>query len=378
MRSYKSRLRRRRIAECFRRNPAPFFALALAYAVGCGAALRSTGFDDYLTMLYGQCSAFYNSVIDTVQQLKKNTDNSLHTQQPAAQPYQAQAEDTTVITATPPKLNTAQPKALPTILSQILDIEKAYAMAVPVSFAEPATLQFKNCTDYSIIPAEILEAGSGIHIDSVGPQILVIHTHGSEAYTQAETDTYVESDPYRTVDNSHNMVRIGDELCSILESRGIQTVHDTTLFDYPNYNDSYTRSMAAIEDWLEEYPSIKIVLDLHRDAIEYSDGSAYKTECTVDGAPSAQILIISGTNNSGLYHPNWQANLAFGFTLQSAMDAAYPGLTRPLKISQYRYNMHATTGSLLIEVGSHGNTLQEALTAIRCFGNTLADVLLNT
>lgn len=379
MRSYKSRLRRRRLAERFRRNPAPFFALALACAVGCGAALRSPEFDDYLTMLCGQCSAFYLSIIDTVQPLKENTGDALHTQQPAAQPYQAQAaDDATPVITTPPELNTTPSKALPIILSQVLDIEKATAMAMPLSFAEPATLQFKNCTDYSIAPAEILKAGSGIHIDSSGPQILVIHTHGSEAYTQDNTDTYVESDPYRTTDNEHNMVRVGDELCSILDSRGIQTVHDTTLFDYPNYNDSYTRSMEAIDGWLEEYPSIKIVLDLHRDAIEYSDGSAFKTECTVDGLPSAQILIISGTNDSGLYHPNWRDNLAFGFTLQSAMDAAYPGLTRPLKISQYRYNMHATTGSLLIEVGSHGNTLQEALTAIRCFGNTLADVLLNT
>ncbi len=245
-----------------------------------------------------------------------------------------------------------------------------------LSMVSPDNLHYKNQSSYEIDPASAVEAFRGIEAADNGPLVLVIHSHTTEAYTPDEKDSYSPSDPYRTLDPEENMIRVGNVLCEVLESHGISTLHDETLYDYPNYNNAYSRSMAAIEAWLEEYPTISVVLDLHRDAIEYADGTAYRTQAAIEDEESAQVLILCGTDSSGLYHPHWQENLSFAFTLQSHMDAEYPGLSRPLKISQYRYNMQATTGSLLIEIGSHGNTMSEALKAAECFAEVLSDVLL--
>ncbi len=371
MSSLKTRLRRRRIAEAMRRRPRLAFLLLLTLGAWLHWAAEAPQTHRYLTGIEEECSRLTAWAEEKAAALFAGEDAAPVPTEAASPPQDAHAA--AYIPAEVEKSS---------VLSRLLPLlwggakSSPAAEAAGLTLAPASALEYKNCTAYSISPAGIMEGSRPILIDSTGPQVLVIHTHGSEAYTPSGEDIYEESDPYRTTDEAYNMVRIGDELCSILEARGIPTVHDRTLFDYPNYNGSYERAMEAIEGWLEEYPSIKIVLDLHRDAIEYSDGSAYRTHCSINGEDSAQILIISGTDDSGLYHPNWQSNLAFGFTLQSGMDGVYPGLTRPLKISQYRYNMQATAGSLLIEVGSHGNTLSEALVAIRCFGDILARVLL--
>ena len=108
------------------------------------------------------------------------------------------------------------------------------------------------------------------------PQILIIHTHGSEAYSQYDGDTYEESDPYRTTDCTHNVVRVGEAMAEVFRGQGFQVIHDTNLYDYPAYHGSYDRSKAAVRDWLAKYPTIRIILDVHRNALVGSDGSIYK------------------------------------------------------------------------------------------------------
>ncbi len=387
MRSHKMRLRRRRVSLLLRRRGRQICCFALLIAMLLSGYAAWYRFEPARQWLRHGLSVLEDAA-GRIRAAFPVTDSTAEPTPPVAAEEENQVSDsasagavygggTAVSTAAQaPAAGDAIPSPMLTLLA---GVGKAQTHTAPVSLTLAAAelLEFKNCTGYDIDAAALMANAGVITIDDAGPQVLVIHTHGSEAYTPDGEDQYEESDPYRTEDPNYNMVRVGEELCRILESRGIGTVHDTTLHDYPVYNGSYTRSMEAIEAWLEQYPSIKVVLDLHRDAIEYSDGTAYKTYCTVDGEPSAQILILCGTDDSGLYHPNWQENLAFGFTLQAYMDARWPGLTRPLKVSQYRYNMHATAGSLLIEVGSHGNTLQEALTAIRCFAEALADVLLS-
>ena len=230
----------------------------------------------------------------------------------------------------------------------------------------------KNRTDYSVDLDAMLEKPLDFSPESSA--VLIVHTHGSEAYNPAGEDIYVPSDPSRTEDRSYNVVRLGDELEKLLSARGITVYHDRELHDYPSYAGSYERTLTAINAQLKAHPEICVVIDLHRDALE-GDGVLYKTVAHVGDRPSAQVMLICGTNFSGLKHPGWRDNLSFALKLQKAMVTKYPTLARPLKISEYRYNQHATPGSLILEVGTNGNTLQEALTALEYFGDCMGDVL---
>ena len=159
---------------------------------------------------------------------------------------------------------------------------------------------------------------------------------------------------------------VGAEMARELNAAGIHTLHDTTLYDAPGYTSSYQRSRAGVQDYLARYPSIKIVLDVHRDAIEDSDGTRVKPVCEIDGESTAQVMVIAGCDNGGSAAlPNWRLNLRFAAAWEAAMEGAYPGLTRPVLCGYRFYNQDLTTGSLLIEIGGHANTLDEALRAGR-------------
>lgn len=209
-----------------------------------------------------------------------------------------------------------------------------------------------------------------------GPQILIIHTHATEAYTQDDQDVYTESDPYRTVDDGHNVVRVGDEMAAAFAQAGLNVLHDRTLHDYPNYNGAYTRSKATVEEYLAAYPSISIVLDVHRDALETEGGSVCKAVADSSVMPDcAQVMLVVGTDQGGTQHPDWQQNLTLAIALERELNEAIPTLARPITLRSSAFNQQLSPGSLLVEVGTHGNTLQEAVTAARAFAQTAAPVL---
>ena len=209
-----------------------------------------------------------------------------------------------------------------------------------------------------------------------GPQILIVHTHGSEAYSQTDGDIYEESDPYRTTDCTHNVVRVGEEMATIFRAHGLQVVHDTTLFDYPAYNGAYDRSQAAVANWLEQYPTIKVVLDVHRDALVGSEGEIYKMVSQEAGQKVAQVMLVIGSNGGGAEHPRWKDNLAFALRLQKELVRGYSGLARPIVLRNSRYNQQLSPGSILVEVGGHGNSLSEAIAGARLWADNVARTLL--
>ena len=235
-------------------------------------------------------------------------------------------------------------------------------------------MRVKNETGYWVDAAQLLIEGPGLTLPPDEPQILIIHTHASEAYTQAGADRYSASDANRTEDTQFNVVRIGDELTEILTEAGLIVLHDRGIYDYPSYTGSYSRAGAAIEQYLESCPGIRIVLDIHRDALG-ANGVVYKTMAEEEGTTASQIMLLVGTDESGLPHPYWSGNLAFALYLQNAVNSAYPTLMRPVDLVPQRYNQQLTPGSLIVEVGSSGNTLREALTAIRLFGRAIAPAL---
>lgn len=236
-------------------------------------------------------------------------------------------------------------------------------------------LAIKNQTGYKTDIGQLLVSGPALTLSADGPQILIIHTHSSEAYTQSGLDKYEPSDTARTEDTNYNIVRVGDELAAVFEQAGLHVIHDRGIYDYPSYTGSYTRSGQAIADWLTEYPTISMVIDVHRDALG-ENGTVYKTMAEEDGVCASQVMMLIGTDESGLAHSEWRSNLALAVYLQQAVSAAHPTLMRPVQLVPQRYNQHLTTGSMILEVGSSGNTLQEALAAVRLFGASAAPALL--
>ena len=223
--------------------------------------------------------------------------------------------------------------------------------------------------------AALAQAQLTLDLPEEGPQVLIVHTHGSEAYTPDGTDTYVATGECRTTDTEKSVVRVGDEIAKVLTEMGLTVVHDTGLYDYPEYNGAYDRSLAAVEGWLAQYPTIQVVLDVHRDALIGADGTVYKPITTINGESCAQVMLVMGSN--ALYdHPGWLENLALAVQVQKEMNTLWPTLARPIGLRENRYNQQTAPGAMLVEVGSHGNTLQEALAAARMFARALGAVLL--
>lgn len=208
-----------------------------------------------------------------------------------------------------------------------------------------------------------------------GPQVLIVHTHGSEAYTMPAGQEYVPSGECRTTDCSLNVVRVGDEIAKTLEEAGLKVLHDTTLHDYPEYSGAYGRSLETVEKYMAEYPTISFVLDVHRDAISDGNGGMYKVVSGVAGVNAAQMSFVIGTDGGGLEHPNWQENLKLAAAIQQKLADSYPTLMRPITVRNSRYNQHTTPGSLLVEMGAAGNSLDEALLSARLLGEAIAEVV---
>lgn len=223
------------------------------------------------------------------------------------------------------------------------------------------TILIKNETQYRVNTKELLKERLGIDMSKDGPKILVVHTHGSESYTEEGKEFYIEGTGDRNTDTRFNVVYVGDKITEALEKAGLEVIHDRTMHDQPSYNGSYSSSLKAIEKYINEYPSIQIVLDIHRDAIVYGDGTKAKTVTEIDGVKTAQLMFVVGTNEGGLTHDNWRENLKFAVKLQNEINKKYPTLMRGINLRRERFNGHATKGSVIIEVGTSGNTLDEAV-----------------
>ena len=248
----------------------------------------------------------------------------------------------------------------------------------PLTFtaAEAETIEITGKSTYTVDKAALLT--SPLEFENTDtPSVLIVHTHTTEAYTQTTGWTYTETDPLRTTENAHSVVRVGAKVKEILESRGISVLHDTAYNDYPDYNSSYANTRKRTEKHLKDNPTIQVVLDLHRDAVVDAAGNpVHETVTLSNGEKSARLMLVVGTDEGGLNHPNWQKNLSLGLKLQAAAARKTPDLFKSVDLRTERFNQHLSPGALLVEVGSAGNTLPEALTAAEELANHLADVLL--
>ena len=283
----------------------------------------------------------------------------------------------------------ARPEAAELPYVQLLPDDRRPADAVPVAektYGHPTgdlyiPLPAGSIKNNTKVPAQQVRQAAAqglpfaVELHSTLPQVLIMHTHATESYRSAAGLWVPAGSTFRSTDRAWDMCAVGAVMAQTLNGLGVCTLHDTTLNDYPSYNGSYANSRAVVQQYLQQYPSIKVVVDVHRDAIE-TNGSPVAAVAEIGGRKAAQVMLISGCDNGGSVKlPRWQQNLAFAAVWQAQMEGDYPGLTRPVLFSYRFYNQDLTTGSLLLEVGSHGNNLNEALYAGHLAAAALARAL---
>lgn len=233
----------------------------------------------------------------------------------------------------------------------------------------------RNATDYTNDDMRSAAGGAvgfRVEMNSASPQVLIMHTHTTESYDRFDAGFYDTEYPTRSTDPEKNILAVGKVLCDTLNANGVCAVQATEYHDYPAYDNSYSRSRETVRAYLEKYPGIKVVLDIHRDGMQREDGTRVKPTVVVDGRKAAQIMIISGADDGTMNMPEFRENLRFAVRLQDTFETLCPGLTRPLYLAYRFYNQDLTTGSLLIEIGSEANTLAEAQYTAELLGRGLA------
>ena len=245
-------------------------------------------------------------------------------------------------------------------------------VVTPNPISDNANVQYgnvkiKNQTTFNLTE-DILNPD--IKIDN--KNILIFHTHSCESYTPSEKYQYTQTGNYRTTDKNYSVIRVGTELENYLKEYNINVIHDTSYHDYPSYTGSYTRSLETVENILK-INQADIIIDLHR----YAVGSRpdYAPTVKIGDDYAAQIMFVIGTNEGGLWHPNWQQNLKFAVKVQQKAEEMYPGLFKPIMLTKSRYNQHTGKYANIMEIGSTGNTLDQCLTSMKYLSAVMNEVL---
>ncbi len=213
----------------------------------------------------------------------------------------------------------------------------------------------------------LLHTDVTIHGDSSNPQILIYHTHSQEGY--------IDSVPG---DESTGVVGAGAYLATLLsEQYGYNVIHHTGQYDVEVRDQAYSVAAPAIEAILAQYPSIEVVIDLHRDEVR----EEVRLVTDIDGRTCAKFMFFNGLSYSNtlgdigyLANPHIQENLAFSFQAQVVANEYYPGITRGIYLRAYRYNMHFVGKNMLIELGAQTNTQEEIWNTVPIIAQVLDKV----
>lgn len=217
-------------------------------------------------------------------------------------------------------------------------------------------------------------ASKDLSLDLEGnePKILIYHTHGSEDFRDSKKGKKEDT-----------IIGVGDKLASVLEETyHIKVYHDRSVYDTINgvldRSKAYTYAGNGVVKLLKKYPSIEVVIDLHRDAV----GGGKRLVTEVNGKKTAQIMFFNGMSRTAkngdigyLQNPNKETNLAFSLQMQLAAAEQFPGFTRKIYLKGYRYNLHLKPRSLLIEAGAQTNTVEEVKNAMEPLAKLLNTVL---
>ncbi|MBQ1371736.1 MAG: stage II sporulation protein P, partial [Oscillospiraceae bacterium] len=295
----------------------------------------------------------------------------------AALPTREQETAQATISAEPTALPSWSPAStetssqpVPAVLPSEAAPAEADAALLSFTPEEAEKIQLRGNCSYEVDKTELLLRPFNWKL-TPGPKILIIHSHSCESYTQTEGHTYVPSANYRTLDFENNMIAVGDSLTEELGALGVEVIHDRSYNDYPDYNRSYAVAREKIQGYLEQYPSITMVIDLHRDALDKPVREVVEWE----GQSLAPLMLVIGTDEGGLSHPHWEDNLSCGLKLQALGNREVPELFKRPSFRRERFNGDLTPGSLIVEVGSTENTLPEAKAAMPYLARWLAELL---
>ena len=280
--------------------------------------------------------------------------------QEAEQPPEVTTEPPTEPTTEPP----TEPVTEPTEPTETYRMPEVPEEGFKLEAADASCVEINYVAKKKFSVSEMLQDPLRWELAGEKPTVLIIHTHGTEAYTPVNGETYKEEGGvFRTTDKDHNMIAVGQELTRLLNAAGIKTVHDQTFYDYPDYEAAYDNARVGLKEQLEQNSGIKLVIDLHRDAAQWEDGSQWATEATIKGEKSAQVMLVVGTDTY-YTNPNWEQNLSMALKLHAVMEKTHPGSTRPLDLRNQRFNQDLQVGTVIAEIGAAGNTQREAMNAV--------------
>ncbi len=234
---------------------------------------------------------------------------------------------------------------------------------------EAEEISLYNPVGYQVDTENLLVQPLQWNLKTEAPTVLILHSHATESYEN--TENYQELPDVRTLDPHYNMISIGDALAACLEQAGIGVIHDRTHHDYPSYNSAYGNARTAMQAYLDQYPSIQLVLDLHRDAYEDSQGNQLGYSVDWNGQSAAQLMLVVGTYHNEEQEPDWYENLALATKIQIQLQRTCPGIARPISIRSSHFNQDCDPRALLVEVGAAGNTRQEAILAVQALAQSI-------
>ena len=232
--------------------------------------------------------------------------------------------------------------------------------------------------DLSALLSRPIKSDSGVEYMSQNnsPKVLILHTHGTEAYSKDGAVSYRDEggELARSNDPTESVVALGVLLAEKLNRLGIPTVHSSVLHDKEQYRNAYERAEETIVKYMERYPTIELVIDLHRDSVIKSTGELVRPVTLSDGQAAAQVMCVVGSDWNGEENPNWERNLALSLKLREQLNQACPKLCRPSYLKGSTYNQELAPYSLLLEIGSAGNSLQEAIRSTYLVAEALKEI----
>ncbi len=284
----------------------------------------------------------------------------------------------TTVTDNSPQLQPEKPPQSALTLEQLYEFDfdavpRSENAIVPIDLSV-SELRINNETDYVVNTSKF---GSP-ELYSIGdePLVLILHTHATEAFSSEGSISYTDQTNIpRSNDPQQSIVAVGALMAETLNAQGIPTLHCDVLHDLQSYKDSYTRSAETIQKYLKEYPSIKYVFDVHRDSIISSDGTKYRPVTLDQNEITAQVMIVVGSDARGADHPSWQENMKLALELEEHLLSNVPGIARAINLRSSSFNQQYSSGSLLLEIGSCGNTLDEAKKAGETVALSLAKII---
>ena len=298
-------------------------------------------------------------------------------EQPSSQPLPATKEDPP-LQSVPPETTPAQPNETTSPAPPSSDAKEPGENEFPILQTDMSLLSYGKYYIYnntSLSPDVEALASSALksYYQADAPLVLVIHTHGTESYMPDGAKYYSDDGEIaRSQDINENMIAVGKEFVRVLEENGVPTLHCTIMHDKESYRDSYSRAEETIKKYLEEYPSIKYVFDLHRDSVMKSTGELISAVASIDGESCAQIMAVVGSG-----YEDWESNLIFALKLREELNSEHTNLCRPACLRESTYNQDMAAVSVLLEIGTSGNTLSEAKRAAALTANAIAQMIKN-